>query len=200
MKRAPLLALLRAHATTGLEPAERQMVEEMIAFVTREPACFERSCLAGHVTGSAWVVDPAASAVVLLFHAKLERWLQPGGHADGDADVTRVARREALEETGLATLTLAQAAIFDVDVHPIPARPGEPAHWHHDVRFLFHADRAEMPVASHESRRAQWTRLEDIAALTTQPSIARMARKTLAFRPPTATSRAPGFSASGPSS
>jgi 8-oxo-dGTP pyrophosphatase MutT (NUDIX family) len=132
----------------------------------------------GHVTGSAWVVSGDGTAVVLLHHGKLGRWLQPGGHADGDSDIVRVALREAREETSLQSLRLGGRAILDVDVHAIPARGAESAHLHYDVRFLFFADRVEDPVPSDESHGALWLALDDARRLAPEESILRMIRKT----------------------
>lgn len=99
----------------------------------REPQAFLRSNLAGHFTGSAWLVSGDGQRALLMHHRKLNRWLQPGGHADGDTDLARVALREAEEESGLSELVV-EPDIFDLDRHRIPARGEEPEHWHYDAR------------------------------------------------------------------
>ena len=131
----------------------------------------------GHVTGAAWIVNRDASRVVLVHHAKLNRWLQPGGHCDGETDVLNVALREAREETGLDVAPL-HTNIFDVDVHPIPEYWNTPEHLHYDVRFLFGADDGIAPQLSAESHAVRWLSLEEAAALNPSPSIARMIAKT----------------------
>ena len=71
----------------------------------------------------------------MVFHRHLKRWLQPGGHAeDSDATIEASARRELLEETGLDPR--GKWELLDLDIHVIPARPGQPAHEHFDLRFL----------------------------------------------------------------
>ncbi|NNF56014.1 MAG: NUDIX hydrolase [Acidimicrobiales bacterium] len=127
----------------------------MLDFCSGHPDALFRTCLSGHLTGSAAVVDPSRGAALIMHHVKLDRWLQPGGHADGDGDLSAVALREASEETGLAGLTVHQPAI-DLDVHEIPARPGEPAHLHLDVRFLVTAPPGSEPVGNHESHALEW--------------------------------------------
>lgn len=131
----------------------------------------------GHVTGSAWLVNREYSHAVLLFHKKLGKWVQPGGHCDGDSHVLRVAQREAQEETGLQS-TPASGRLFDIDVHEIPEYWNTPAHLHFDVRFLLFADAAQTPVCSHESKDVRWCSLDEAAALAGEESIARMVRKT----------------------
>ncbi|MDF2439202.1 MAG: hypothetical protein JWN98_186 [Abditibacteriota bacterium] len=131
----------------------------------------------GHITGSAWLINGDASRAVLVHHAKLNRWLQPGGHCDGEADVLRVALREAQEETGLV-VTAVHSAIFDIDVHVIPEYWNTPAHRHYDVRFLLQANDASTPQVSVESRAVRWVKIEEIAALNSGASIARMVAKT----------------------
>jgi 8-oxo-dGTP pyrophosphatase MutT (NUDIX family) len=175
--RARLLADLAAYAPSGAR--EREMADRVSAFVARHERCFERELLEGHVTGSAWIVDPAGRSALLMHHRKLGKWLQPGGHADGDPDIRGVALREAVEETGLRTLRLARPGIYDVDVHDIPARGAEPAHAHYDVRFAFFADRADAPQTNAESHAVRWVPLAEIDALGIDDSVRRLVEKTL---------------------
>src|SRR4051812_14873952 len=98
MHRNPVLALLRAHAKRQLEAHEAAMTVETIAFVEANSDCLLRSCVPGHLTGSAWIVSPDHRKTLLTHHVKLDKWLQLGGHADGDGDLAAVALREAREE------------------------------------------------------------------------------------------------------
>jgi 8-oxo-dGTP pyrophosphatase MutT (NUDIX family) len=131
----------------------------------------------GHVTGSAWVINQSGTSTLVVHHAKLGRWVQPGGHCDGESDVLNVALREAREETGL-NVAATSPAIFDVDAHLIPEYWNTPDHWHYDVRFLLQADDKSTPVASAESRAVRWVSLEEAARLNPDASIARMIAKT----------------------
>jgi 8-oxo-dGTP pyrophosphatase MutT (NUDIX family) len=137
----------------------------------------DRTCRPGHLTGSALVVDPSDRRILLLFHTKLQRWLQPGGHADGDADLARVALREAVEETGIAGLRVVEPAV-DLDVHRVEP-PSEDAHDHHDVRFLVLAPPGSVPVGNHESEALRWVSEADIAALGADQGLCRLARRAL---------------------
>jgi 8-oxo-dGTP pyrophosphatase MutT (NUDIX family) len=141
---------------------------------------FRRERLDGHFTGSAWVVSADGSRTLLMHHRKLERWLQPGGHADGERDLAQVALREAAEETGLAGLEV-DPAIFDLDRHAIPARGSEPEHWHYDVRFVVRARGAEAFVVNEEALGLAWKPVREVAERPAyDPSLRRMARKWLA--------------------
>jgi 8-oxo-dGTP pyrophosphatase MutT (NUDIX family) len=174
--RFDLLADLRRYAPS--DAREAAMVARLRAFVVAHPECFERSLAIGHVTGSAWVIDRAGEAALLTHHRKLGKWLQLGGHADGDPDVRAVALREAREESGLTAIEPASGAIYDVDVHDIPARGDEPAHVHYDVRFAFVADRGDVPVASAESFAVAWVPLAELERYAIDESVRRLARKT----------------------
>lgn len=176
-KRRPLLHLLDVHRPLTAE--EAGMRRRLREFVAANERCFERSLLSGHVTGSAWIVDRDRSHALLTHHRKLGKWLQLGGHADGDSDILRVALREAEEESGLSSLRVASDSIFDVDIHEIPARKQELLHYHYDVRFLFEADRDEPLRISNESKDLQWVALGEITKLTREESVLRMVRKTL---------------------
>ncbi|GAB3988867.1 NUDIX hydrolase [Spirosoma daeguense] len=153
------------------------MTDSTIDFVEEHPDCFKRSLLVGHITGSAWVVSPDQQQVLLIHHRKLDRWLQPGGHADCDSDVAGVALREAQEETGLTSLRLLSPAVYDVDIHPIPARKDVPQHLHYDIRFLLEADPSEPFGDSDERENIQWISLGKAKILTNSESILRLIRK-----------------------
>lgn len=147
-------------------------------FVESTPHCFERTHTAGHITGSAWLLNPTGDKALLTLHAKLGRWLQPGGHADGDADPLRVALREAEEESGICGITPVSADIYDVDIHEIPARGNEPAHLHYDIRYLLRAPHEHHKLSA-ESQALAW--VSPTSLHTLQPavdtSVLRLARQ-----------------------
>lgn len=159
----------------GRWPEESETVAQFEAFIDFHPDCFQRSCRVGHITGSAWIVNRAGDRVLLTHHRKLARWLQPGGHCDGDPDTLKVALREAREESGIEVRALDEA-IFDLDVHLIPAREDEPAHYHYDVRFLVQAKEDGFRV-SEESRALAWVPADRVGVFTNDESVLRMARK-----------------------
>lgn len=176
MTRTDLIELLRRYAVD--HPEEGATTGRVLALVEGEPRCFERDCFRpGHVTASAWIVSRESRAVLLTHHRKLDRWLQLGGHADGDPDVLRVALREAREESGLEDVRPVGEVIFDVDIHVIPARGDEAAHEHHDVRFLLEADRRAPLRITPESKALAWVPLDRVAELTEEESMLRMVRK-----------------------
>lgn len=178
LKLAPVIALLEAHAELDLAPMEAMAVAETIRFVREHPDCLLRTCLEGHLTGSAWIVSPDRRQTLLTHHRKLDKWLQLGGHADADPDLLAVAMREANEESGLSRLRPVTGALFDVDRHRIPARGAEPEHWHHDLRFMIEADPAEPLVISNESKELAWVEVARVTSLNPEESMARMVRKT----------------------
>ncbi|MFK7895098.1 MAG: NUDIX hydrolase [Myxococcota bacterium] len=166
-------------------PDEAEMVGRIRDLLKRHERAFYRDCVPGHITSSAWIVSRESRSVLLTHHRKLERWLQLGGHTDGEMDVLASALREAEEESGLqdfSPIPSREAAppfeILDVDVHLIPARGDEPAHEHHDIRFLLEVSedqQIEHQVA--ESKEIRWFPGEGIEAQFDEESLARMARK-----------------------
>jgi 8-oxo-dGTP pyrophosphatase MutT (NUDIX family) len=171
-EREVLGRLLRAHvATDAREEADRcamlRLAEELAAPLSRDE-------LSAHFTASAFVIDETALRTCLVEHVKLGRLLQPGGHVEPtDASLEAAALREAREETALELeLHPTAARPFDLDVHRIPERPGEPAHFHLDVRYLL-VGRGE-PCAG-----AAWHELGTAG----DGSVARLAAKVLALAP-----------------
>jgi 8-oxo-dGTP pyrophosphatase MutT (NUDIX family) len=155
-------------------------VAACLAFLEEAGRPFEREQLDGHFTGSAWLVSADGEKVLLTHHRKLGRWLQLGGHADGDSDLASVALREAEEESGLDGLSVLPD-IFDVDRHWIPERKHEPGHWHYDVRYVVTAGASEAFAVSEESLELAWVSVRNLAeADDTDESLRRMARKWLA--------------------
>jgi 8-oxo-dGTP pyrophosphatase MutT (NUDIX family) len=161
---------------------QRAAQSHFAAFARSHPDCCQRSHPPGHFTGSAWLVSKDGARVLLTHHRKLGRWLQLGGHADGDADLARVALREAEEESGLSGLYV-EGGIFDLDCHAIPARGSDPAHLHWDVRYVVRAGLDERYAISVESLDLAWRPIAEIAMdAQVDASLRRMAWKWLQTR------------------
>lgn len=160
------------------------MTAATLAFVDGHADCLLRTCEPGHLTGSAWIVSPDRTRTLLTHHRKLDKWLQLGGHADGDGNLLEVALREAREESGLTRIRALAGGIFDLDRHWIPARKTEPAHHHFDLRFVFEADPAEPLAISNESKDLAWVSIDRVTTLNPEESMARMVRKTSALPRP----------------
>lgn len=133
----------------------------------------------GHITGSAFVVDGSHTRLLMIHHAKLGRWLQPGGHVDPGEDVLTAAIREVEEETGVTGVPLIDG-IFDVDVHPIPAHSERPAHTHFDVRFLLEAQNEDL-TDSDEVLGVRWIPFGEVPSLMTDESVLRAVEKLTAL-------------------
>jgi len=166
-------------------PAEAGVAAEFLSLLDDPADPFVRERLGGHFTGSAWLVSADGRRVLLTHHRKLDRWLQLGGHADGDGDLAQVALKEAEEESGLGGLALEGDEPFDLDRHWIPERGEVPGHWHYDARYVVRAGASEDFVVSEESLALAW---RDIAELAADPgsdeSMQRMAGKWLARAKP----------------
>ncbi len=185
MHRRPLLAMLDCYRHAF--PAEADVVDRIVALVEEHADCFERTCRPGHITGAAWILSPDRRRCLLTHHRKLDRWLQLGGHADGQTLVEEVALREAREESGMTGfdfVPIAGALLpLDLDVHQIPARFDaegrmiEDSHEHHDVRFLLVAHAGQTIAASDESHEIGWFTSEEVLQLTNEHSVLRMLYK-----------------------
>jgi 8-oxo-dGTP pyrophosphatase MutT (NUDIX family) len=176
--RTGLQAALQAYHSSF---AEELPYKALFLELLQQAGCFERTHLPGHITGSAWIVSPDRTQVLLVHHGKLNRWMQPGGHADGEEDVLNVALREAEEETGVQNPTVI-GGIFDMDIHTIPARKDFPEHLHYDLRFLMEADPAKKITVSEESHDVKWVPLDKLEEYTQERSVLRMKEKLIGER------------------
>lgn len=167
-------AVEAAEIDAGAEHHRRAVLD----FLDAHDDALHRLCLEGHLTGSALVVDAAGQRFVLLHHRKLQRWLQPGGHCDGDANLAAVALREATEETGMPGLRVHPVAV-DVDVHEV-APPAEGPHLHLDARYLVVAPDGADLAGNHESTQIRWASVADLDDLGVDEGLHRLVRHGLA--------------------
>jgi hypothetical protein len=172
-----LLDLLEKYK--AFDELEEQSQQRIITFVKTHKKCFENNFHLGHITGSAFVVDRDQRHTLLTHHSKLNRWFQFGGHSDGHFNPLEVGWREAQEESGLASLEYIKGheGIFDVDVHPIPARGEMPEHFHYDIRILLTADKNESYIVSEESKDLHWVPLDEVKMYNDEPAFLRMVKK-----------------------
>jgi 8-oxo-dGTP pyrophosphatase MutT (NUDIX family) len=188
MHRRLLLELLERHLAA--RPGDRAVVARVSAFVRAHPDCFLRSCREGHITGSAWILSADHRHALLTHHRKLDRWLQLGGHSDGESDPRQVALREAREESGLVDFRFLPEAEdplpLDLDVHPIPAHGGEPSHLHLDLRFLLVAEAGQELRASAESKELRWFERARLSEWVHEESLLRLERRAREIAPPPA--------------
>ena len=178
-RRAQLRQALSAFQPADVAEAEHRLA--MLRLIESPGEVFSRRHFEpGHFTASAFVLNPSGERLLLIHHAKLGRWLQPGGHVDpADADLLAAARRELAEEAGLTAVDAVGPKPFDLDVHAIPAFGAEPAHRHFDVRFLFRA-RGEALRAGSDARAARWSPLATMALVDSDASVLRARDKLLA--------------------
>ncbi len=178
MHRQALLQLLADYKTPHME--EAAMVNRTRHFIVQHSNCFDRQLASGHVTGSAWVINPAYSHVLMLHHRKLGLWLQPGGHADGDTDIIRVVLKETAEESGvdIQQIKLLSENIFDVDVHTVHDSEHDFRHEHFDIRFLLEIDDSLPIPGNNESHEIGWVPLNQVSHFNNAISLRRMVQKT----------------------
>ena len=149
--------------------------EKILEFITEHNDALHRTCVEGHLTGSAMIIESSYDRVLVMLHKKLGIWLQPGGHADGEGYLSNVAVREAYEETGINNLALWTTAI-DCDVHKIPEFGDEKEHFHFDLTYLLLAPEKAVIKRNHESTDMRWVTLEELKALTGEERLQRIAR------------------------
>lgn len=179
----PAVAALAVAAVPGGDAAMERDRLLLVDLIATHPDVARRTCFPGHLTGSALVVDVSRRATLLVLHRKLGRWLQPGGHADGDTNLAAVAWREATEETGIGGL-LIELQPLDLDIHLVDP-PDDRPHLHLDVRYLVLAPSGAVASHNEESLEARWVPLDDLDDYRPDAGLVRLAgaaRRRLGWR------------------
>ena len=155
-------------------PEEAEKLSMLTNQLNSPKDILSRNNFDGHVTASAFVMTDNGGQILLLDHKSLGKLLQPGGHIEtADESLVDATLREIEEETGLkrSDLTLHSAhpnsinIPFDIDTHHIPKneKKKEPAHYHHDFRFLYTTKNINIAFDPTESNSYKWVDWEDFA-------------------------------------
>lgn len=158
-------------------PRERD-VQRVSEFLQREDNLFGRDSKVGHLTCSAWVVDPGRTLAVLVYHRRLNRWIQPGGHIEPFETPAEGALREAEEESGILGLKLLDTKIFHISIMNFPEGKDGPGHLHFDLRYLIQAPKEASLYASEEVGGVKWVSLNQLEQYSDEGTILVMAEKT----------------------
>lgn len=175
MNKHTLIKLLHEYHPTA--PEELVYKDKMLTFIENHDDCFERSLAIGHITGSAWLLNKDQTQALIMHHAKLNRWVQLGGHCDGNPNVLNVAIKEAQEESGIKSIVPINDTIFDIDIHLIPANSKEKEHFHYDVRFLLQVTSNEHVIQNSESKELRWIGKNRDELPSDEPSVNRLFNK-----------------------
>jgi 8-oxo-dGTP pyrophosphatase MutT (NUDIX family) len=174
-------------AVAGFDPGgsarAAESREQTLALLRTHPRPLDRSSYdPGHVTASGIVLSPDRARLLLVFHRRLGRWLQPGGHLEaGDRSTMEAAHREVTEETGVTPDPAIPPWLVGIDVHEIPAARGEPPHLHHDLVYRF-IGRADLPRPSAEVSQAAWWAVDQLDTMADEP-LRRAVRRAAGFPP-----------------
>lgn len=175
------LEILLQLETYKKENTKDKYIPDITNFVNTYPTPWDRELRTGHLTCSAWIVQPRTNSVLLLHHKKLNIWVQLGGHIEkGDYSLLHAAQRELYEETGLHQALPYSSEVFDIDIHDIPSsKNGFPAHLHYDIRYAFKLiEEAKVIIHPEESNDFLWIPLDQVRQYTQAESIDRMVSKT----------------------
>jgi 8-oxo-dGTP pyrophosphatase MutT (NUDIX family) len=135
--------------------------EKILKFLASCKDPFSRKSLEGHVTASGFLVNNDKSKFLLMHHRKLKKWVQPGGHCDGDADVLAIAIKETKEESGIVSIKPISCQIYDIEVYWFPANLNEKGHYHYDITFLLGTVDNDLLIKNIEANALRWFAFED---------------------------------------
>lgn len=148
--------------------------EQLLKWLQSGLELYSRDCAAAHLTASAWVVSPDREKVLMAYHNLYHSWAWTGGHADGERDLCAVARREAMEESGIRELTLLYPGIFSLEVLSVDGHEKRgryvSTHLHLNVTYLFEADdRQPLTVKPDENSGVGWIGVKELPEKVSEP-------------------------------
>lgn len=155
----------------------------MLSLLATQPDLFSRENQVAHMTASSWLLNRAHDKVLMIYHNIYRSWSWTGGHADGDRDLLSVAKREAMEETGVSDIRAVSEDIFSLEILTVDGHEKKgvyvPSHLHLNVTYLLEADEEEvLRVKPDENSGVRWFALEEALAACTEPwMIKRIYRK-----------------------
>lgn len=175
-----LIELLKAYEGIW---GSSEVVAAFEKLILETPAPFSRSQFPGHITASCFVISPTGERILLMQHRKLKKWLQMGGHCDGECDTRSVALREAQEEAGSSTIRLFKLEIIDLDIHRIPKSAQEPEHFHYDVRYVGLCEEPQsIQKAEAECTDLKWFSWEEAFQVAQETSMHRVFKKIIQMK------------------
>ena len=155
---------------------EREDKRMLLKYIDENPDILLRSNETAHCTASAWVVNPARTKVLMLYHNIYNSWSWPGGHADGEEDLLSVALREVQEETGIQDIRPVSEDIYSLEILTVNAhfKKGRYVvpHLHLNLTYLLEADDAQAVHSNPDENSAvRWFSLDEAVAASTEPDM-----------------------------
>ena len=152
---------------------EREDRRMMLDCLKKRSDILCRSDEMAHFSASAWVVNPARTKVLMLYHNIYNSWSWPGGHADGEEDLLGVALREVREETGLKDVRAVTDALYSLEILTVNAhfKRGRYVvpHLHLNLTYLLEADdRQALQSKPDENSAVKWFPLEQAVAASSE--------------------------------
>lgn len=147
--------------------------KEMLSFLHAfKSQAFSRENEEGHFSASCIVVNEEKTKVLFVYHLIYQSWSFVGGHADGNMDLFRIAKKELKEETGVTPLKeyphfVAIQKLF-VPEH-IKHEKTIKAHYHYDVCYLFMAkESAPLKIKEDENKAVSWLPISNLSSYVSE--------------------------------
>ncbi|MCF7815567.1 MAG: NUDIX domain-containing protein [Candidatus Pacebacteria bacterium] len=138
-------------------------IQDLVVLVENDETVVTKSNTTGHITASGLVL--CRDKILLIFHKKLQKLIQPGGHLEDDMSLCEAAIREVKEETGLDTVPHGIDGIdfkeiiplhIDIQIIPFNEKKNEAEHLHYDCMFLLNATHENVDLDLAEVEKFSW--------------------------------------------
>ncbi len=145
----------------------------MLQLLKTQENILERENQTAHFSASSWLLNKEHTKVLMIYHNIYHSWSWTGGHADGEANLLEVAKREAMEETGIKNITTVSDEIYSVEILTVDGHVKRgsyvPSHIHLNVTYLMEADEQEvLRVKPDENSGVRWFFLDEALKACTE--------------------------------
>ena len=145
----------------------------MLQLLKTQENILERENQTAHFSASSWLLNKEHTKVLMIYHNIYHSWSWTGGHADGEANLLEVAKRETMEETGIKNIITVSDEIYSVEILTVDGHVKRgsyvPSHTHLNVTYLMEADEQEvLRVKPDENSGVRWFFLDEALKACTE--------------------------------
>lgn len=164
------------------EISDKSLIEKCILFYGDK--ILTREVDVAHITASSIILNPDFTKVLMAYHNIYQSWAWTGGHADGEEDLFYVAKKEAMEETGIKNFVPLTDNIVSIEILPVYGhiKRGKyvSAHLHLNVTYVLIVEEdEEIHNKPDENNGVMWIRIDELEKYSSEEEMIPVYKKII---------------------